>query len=249
MTTYEVNNMKNIALISVTHDPSGKNIYLLKKHSSTISKIYKNIFITVSDETNKEVINELENLKLNLKIIPKNGVAHARREVLKFGLSGCDEYFHYCDLDRLLTWVDNHGDELKNTINKILNYDYLILGRTERALNTHPIEWIETEKITNKIFSLELGQTADVTAGSCGFTRESAELISLHSKDKMTDAEWPMIVHRIGNLTVGYEAVEGLEYREEINGLSREVKESEKWFVRVRLCNIISESAIKTGMK
>lgn len=92
-----------------------------------------------------------------------------------------------------------------------------------------------------------MGQETDITAGSCGFSRQSAQLILDNSKDKMTDSEWAMIVHRIGKMKVGYKAVEGLEYREEVNGYAREINGSEKWFGRVKLCYIISESAINTG--
>lgn len=239
--------MNNIGLICVTHDPKGKNKNLIKEVSPILNDIYTDKFITISEETDKDLIRELDKNGFNVKIIPKKGAAHARREVLKFGLTGCNQYFHYCDFDRLLTWGDKYAKELKKIVFEIANYDYLILGRTERAFNTHPIEWVETEKITNKIFSLELGQEADITAGSCGFSRSSAELVEKYSKDKMTDAEWPMIVHRIGKLKVGYKAVEGLEYREEVNGYTREVNQSEKWFGRVKLCYIISESAINTG--
>jgi len=239
--------MKSIGLISTIHDPGGKNINLVNKLSPILSEVYRDIFITISEETDKSLISELEKSNFNIKVIPKNGAAHARREVLKFGLKGSNQYFHYCDFDRLLTWADKYANELKDTVYEISNHDYLILGRTERAFNTHPVEWIETEKITNKIFSLELGQEADVTAGSCGFSRNSAQLISENSKDKMTDAEWPMIIYRIGNLKVGYRAVEGLEYMDDINGCTRQINESEKWFGRVRLCYIISESAINTG--
>jgi hypothetical protein len=239
--------MIKVGLICVTHDPAGKNIRLVKKLGSFLNEIYNSMFITVSEETNKDLIDELEKNSFKIKIIPKKGAAHARREVLKFGLTDSTDHFHYCDFDRLLTWADRHRNELKSIVDEITSQDYLILGRTERAFITHPIEWIETEKITNKIFSLELGQEADVTAGSCGFSRQSAQLISDNSKDKMTDAEWPMIVHRIGKMKVGYKAVEGLEYREEVNGYTRQVNDSEKWFGRVRLCYIISESAINTG--
>lgn len=239
--------MNNIGLICVTHDPTGKNINFVKSLSPLLSEIYKDLFITVSEETDKDLIDELKINKFNVKVIPKKGAAHARREVLKWGLTGSNEYFHYCDFDRLITWVDTYGNELKNTVSEIPNHDYIIIGRTLRAFNTHPIEWIETEKITNKIFSLELGQEADVTAGSCGFSRQSAKLISDNSKDKMTDAEWPMIVYRIGKKRVDYIAVDGLEYREDVNGYSRTINDSSKWFGRVRLCYIISESAINTG--
>lgn len=239
--------MNNIGLICVTHDPTGKNVNLVKKLGSSLNEVYQDMYITVSDETNKELIDKLGESGFKIKVIPKKGAAHARREVLKFGITGSNQNFHYCDFDRLLTWADRYGNELKSIVAEIPNNDYLILGRTERALNTHPIEWVETEKITNKIFSFELGQEADVTAGSCGFSRQSAQLILDNSKDKMTDAEWAMIVHRIGRMRVSYKAVEGLEYREEVNGYTRQINDSEKWFGRVKLCYIISESAINTG--
>jgi hypothetical protein len=241
------NNMNNSGLICVTHDPNGKNISLVRKLSHKLNHIYSDLYITVSEVTDKDLIDELERNRFNVRVIPKKGAAHARREVLKFGLQGSNQHFHYCDFDRLLTWTDKYDYELKDIVDEIPRHDYLILGRTERAFNTHPIEWIETEKVTNRIFSLELGQEADVTAGSCGFSRQCAQLISKNSKDKMTDAEWPMIVHRIGNQKVGYRAVEGLEYTEDINGITRQISESEKWFGRVKLCFIISESAINTG--
>ena len=63
----------------------------------------------------------------------------------------------------------------------------------------------------------------------------------------MTDAEWAMIVYRIAKLEIGYAPVEGLEYHEEINGISRSISESEKWMGRLKLSSIISESAITTG--
>jgi len=239
--------MNYTGLVCITHDPNGKNTSLLKKLSPILNQVYSDLFITVSEVTDKDLIHELERNGFNVRVIPKKGAAHARREVLKFGLQGSNQSFHYCDFDRLLTWADKYDYELKNIVNDIPNHDYIILGRTERAFNTHPIEWIETEKITNKVFSLELGQETDVTAGSCGFSRQCAQLISENSKDNMTDAEWPMIVHRIGKLKVEYKAVEGLEYSEDINGITRQISESEKWLGRVKLCYIISESAINTG--
>ncbi|WP_426350308.1 hypothetical protein ACPWSR_03455 [Alloiococcus sp. CFN-8] len=239
--------MNNVALICVIHDPTLNKVSFVNRIGPLLKEIYKDMYVTVSQETSKALREELVANAFKVKVIPKKGAAHARREVLKFGLTGGNDYFHYCDLDRLLTWADRYRDELKSTVNETSGHDYIILGRTERAFSTHPVEWVETEKITNKIFSLELGEEVDVTAGSCGFSRQSAQLISENSKDKMTDAEWAMIVHRIGKKKVSYRAVEGLEYREELNGYSKEVNGSEKWFNRVRLCYIISESAINTG--
>lgn len=239
--------MSQVALLAVTHDPTGKNIDLFKQLKDEIEEIYEEIFITISNESSKELISTLVQSSFNVKVIPKEGAAQARREVLKFGLSGQSPYFHYCDFDRLLTWSKNYLYELKNMVSIMPNYEYLILGRTECAMNTHPLEWIETEKITNKICSLELAKEVDITAGSCSFSRESAIYINTHSKEKMTDAEWAMIVHRIAGLNVDYSAVEGLEYHDKTNGITRVMSESEKWLGRLKLSLIISETAHKIG--
>ncbi|MGE8205577.1 hypothetical protein ACQKP0_13550 [Heyndrickxia sp. NPDC080065] len=239
--------MAKTALLTVTHDPNGRNIDLFMDLHKNFEEIYSEIFITISDESSITLIKEIEKSNFRIKIIPKQGAAHARREVLKFGLSGESQYFHYCDFDRILTWGKNHLNELKKVVSDIPKYHYLILGRTERALNTHPIEWIETEKITNKIFSLEIGKKADITAGSSAFSRVCAKYLNKYSKGKMTDAEWAMIIHRIGNLKVDYRSVEGLEYCEDINSINSNISDSEKWLGRLKLSLIISETAINTG--
>lgn len=240
-------NLTKLALLTVTHDPNAKNLNLMNQLKKAIKDIYGEIFIAISDKSSIEYIEELKSSNFNVKIIPKNGAAEARRAVVKFGLSGESEFFHYCDFDRLLTWGENYLEELKRTVSTKMDDDYLILGRTERAMQTHPKEWIETETITNKIVSMELGQEVDITAGSCLFTRRAATYIHTYSKEKMTDAEWAMIIDRIAKLNVGYTAVEGLEYHEAINGIIGNQSDSEKWLARLRLSYIISETAIHVG--
>lgn len=237
----------NTTLITVTHDPKGRNIKIFKELKYELEAIYSELFITISEESSLDLIKEIEKSKFKYKIIPRNGVAFARREALKFALTGKSQHYHYCDFDRILTWGKNHLTELKKVVKDTSNYDYLIIGRTETAMNTHPIEWIETEKISNKIFSLEIGKEMDVTAGSCSFSRNSANFIYQNSKAKMTDAEWAMIVLRIAKRKIAYCAVDGLEYQEEINGLNQDVCEADRWFSRLKLSLIISETAMKIG--
>lgn len=237
----------NTALVTVTHDPEGRNIKTFKELKPALESIYSELFITISEESSLDLIKEIEKSKFKYKIISKNGAAFARREALKFALLGKSQYYHYCDFDRILTWGKNYLTELKRVVKNIPNHDYLILGRTERAMNTHPIEWIETEKITNKIFSLEIGKEMDITAGSCSFSRISADFINQNSKEKMTDAEWAMIIFRIAKRKVAYCAVDGLEYQEEINGLNQSISEADRWFSRLKLSLIISETAMKIG--
>ncbi|MUK88889.1 hypothetical protein GMD78_10840 [Ornithinibacillus sp. L9] len=239
--------MTNVSLLTVTHDPKGKSISLIKSVQHVLESIYSGLYITVSEESSTELITLLRNSTLHVKIIPKKGAAHARREAVKFGLSSNSGYFHYADFDRILAWASYHEQELKQVVAEISNQDYLIIGRTERAFQTHPVEWVETEKITNKICSLELNQEVDITAGSCAFSKEAANYIDLYSKEKMTDAEWAMIVHRIAGLNVATCKVNGLEYREEVNGVNYSTSTAETWLSRLKLSMIISETACRVG--
>lgn len=241
--------MSEVALITIVHDPNGKSIPFYKSLKKQFDSIYSELYITISEESSLELKQELEKSNFKIKFIPKRGVTHARHEVLPFGMTGDSKYFHYCDFDRLLTWAYQYPHELQNIVKNIPSHQYIIFGRTEKAFDTHPSEWIETEQIANKIFSLEFGQNVDITAGSCGFSRECAEFILKYSKDQMTDAEWPMIIHRIANLPVCYAAVDGLEYQYEFSGHSETISPSAEWFRRLSLCYIISESAIKAGKK
>lgn len=99
------------------------------------------------------------------------------------------EHYHYCDLDRLVTWCLKNKEEIPVIKNLVTKYDYLIIGRTKEAFETHPIEWQKTEEISNKIFSFEFGQEADITAGSCGMSKEAVKNIISFSDSKMKDAD------------------------------------------------------------
>lgn len=240
--------MNSIGLVTITHDPNGRYIDLFIKHLTYITKLYGEIYLTISNQSSRAWKRALKvDPQINFKTIPKQGAAHARREAVTFGLSGKCEYFHYIDLDRLLTWCERYPEELRGIVSKIPGHPYTILGRTERAFLTHPEDWVETERITNKICSLELKKEVDITAGSSAFSRECAKRIAIKSKSDMTDAEWPMIVYRIMKQPIHYLEVEGLEYWEEANSMTRKVSEGEKWVGRLKLALIISESAITTG--
>ncbi|BAC12964.1 hypothetical protein ACFQ4N_05335 [Oceanobacillus iheyensis] len=232
-------------LLTITHDPDGKNLELWIKCKEIIEKYYHEIYMCVSHETSNELLSALNDSRVNIKVIPKKGVSHARRSVVQF----CSEHstttadYHYCDFDRLLTWVDKFPNELKSILDTPLDCDYLILGRSEQAMETHPVEWKKTEEITNYIFSEVFGQQVDITAGSCMFCHQLSSIILLYSKGSMTDAEWPAIVQRIKKSVIGYRAVDGLMYIEEVNGIRKELADIEKWISRLKLCVKIAESA------
>ncbi len=240
--------MKKVALLTIIHNTSEDNFDILTKLGSKFDEIYADKFVALSDETLPIWREKFIDLGFKVKIISKRGAAHARREVLKFGLQSKLEHFHYCDYDRLLTWLLNYPDELMDIMNIVKKCDYLIIGRTERAFYTHPQDWRETEKISNKVFSLEYGEEVDITAGSCALSKQSAVAIDQYSCAEMTDAEWPMIIQRFTDGNIKYHEVEGLEYIKKYNETSGDKSESEQWLGRIKLCYLLSHSAIYTGI-
>lgn len=46
--------MNNIGLICVTHDPNGNNLAYIKKYAYKFKKLYANMYITVSEESNRQ---------------------------------------------------------------------------------------------------------------------------------------------------------------------------------------------------
>jgi biotin operon repressor len=238
----------DIALTCIMHDPRAKMLPFVKElKDKLVSLRYVRKYMTVSDQTSDKLIEELEVCGFEVNIVPKAGCAEARREAVKFMQNRSHAYYHYCDFDRLLTWIRDDEHELESVKEQLNGHDYLIIGRTEYAFGTHPLSWQRTEEITNKIFSLEFGEEIDITAGSCAFSNKAIPHLVANSKDRMTDAEWPMIVHRIAELPVKYVAVNGLKYEGELNESLLERDESRAWMGRLNLAYTISESAICTG--
>lgn len=59
--------MAKIGLLTVTHDPNGKNIKLFDELHQEIEKIYGELFITISDESSDELMKKMERTKFKIK--------------------------------------------------------------------------------------------------------------------------------------------------------------------------------------
>ncbi|MEC5422536.1 hypothetical protein QGM71_03390 [Virgibacillus sp. C22-A2] len=235
--------MKNndVALITIIHDIKGLIYRPLSKVINLIKAYFPQAYVAVSNQTSEEIINILKQAEFKVFIIEKKGVANARRKIAEYMKNYSHEYYHYCDLDRLVTWFSEYPNEISLVKQQIIKYDYLIIGRTLSAFNSHPVQWKDTEHITNRVFSYEFRKNVDVTAGSCGMSRKSLLEITDKSKAKMTDAEWPLIIrnsHKDND--IGYIEVNGLKYLEYNKSQSK--NELDEWTSRTRLTYLICQS-------
>ena len=144
------------------------------------------------------------------------GIGRVRRQALRLGLALGTGHIHFCEADRLTVWAQRRPEELARIARRILDYDFLVIGRTERAFRTHPRTQRDTEAVTNAVCSLLLGRMLDVTCASRGFSKRAAQYVVAKSKASgyETDVEWPMLMFGRREFRSGYIASDGLEYED-----------------------------------
>jgi hypothetical protein len=230
-------------LLAIYHDRTGHKLELFKEHILSIIELYDDAYLTISNVSDQRYVEFLKENNLKYKEIDALGAGHARREIVKFGLNSNSDLYHYCDGDRLLTWYIFHKEELRNLLKGINQNGYTVIGRTEDAFKSHPKAWIITEEITNNIVSILLNKELDVTAGSAAFDHKCAEAIASHSKDKMTDSEWPTLCKKSG-YKIHSHNTNGLMYEHALNKAASTIGSTKEILNRVKLSIIISESAL-----
>jgi len=204
-----------VALVSTLHDPQGRMVGATDRLLGRVLELYESVAIVPTSATSPELLAALQGAIVEPLAESNGAIGVGRRHALRLGLRSGAEHLHYCDFDRLLHWIGHYPRELASVLDAIRQHDYLILGRTARAFDSHPLVQRDTENVTNHAFSLWFGRAVDVAAGSCGTSRRGAELILERSvcPTNATDAEWPALVsHHLGRECVGFLETEGLEF-------------------------------------
>ncbi len=209
----------DVALVYTVHDPEFRIGRVLQALLPDLNLPYRGAYGTASPETADATVSLLEKLGPVRRDTANRAIGVARRQALKLALEGPAGYFHYCDLDRLLHWWRTYPDELRATVARIPGCDYLVVGRTDRAFQTHPECQRLTEAITNRVGTLLLRRFWpdapgwDFAAGSAALSRAVAAQILARSRaeSNATDLEWPVLAAAAGH-RVEFVAVEGLEF-------------------------------------
>lgn len=248
--------MSNIGFVSTLHDADGLMAEFLGQCMPEFMKLYEFFVVVATSSTSQRTIDVLGEHKAKVFQDGKEHIGLSRRMAVERGLehAGVD-YLHYCDLDRLIHWNLNYPDELKAIVTqKIQQTDFLVIGRTAEAFESHPQALKQTESVTNSVLSSILGRKMDVAAGSCGMSRAAAEKIVESSTEltNATDAEWPMLIHCRTNGELGLDFVEinGLEFENPTFFGADAIELSnttENWLQRATLCRASVEAAIRVS--
>jgi hypothetical protein len=212
-----------------------------------LTEVYSAIVFSAPSSLAQEEVHAL-GIMPNSLVVLNSDWSSGRRTALQKALDTSATYIHYVDLDRLLHWIETDSTEWRQTVARILTTDCLIIGRTDRAFQTHPQALQQTERIINAVFSHELGQAVDLGGGARGFSRQAAQFLATHSVSSQSwcvDSEWPMLLHRAG-FKVDYIAVNGLESPGYSPTYDVEVK---RWEFRIKVALDIIQSGLAATPK
>lgn len=222
-------------LLTTVHDPDGKTLDVAKAALPDLAQLYNwHIIVEATDSTNELLLRRLA-LYSQINCTPAGDIAVARRSALKNGLqhfTGASHY-HLVDFDRLLHWWLNYPDELRCIVELISQYEFVVIGRTRRALMTHPSIQRITEQAANQIFLFRTHYPFDVLTASRGISNRIARNILHQSKASGPagiDCEWPLIAAQY--CRVQYLSTEGLEYESDTFGIGR--RGISEWQLRIK---------------
>ncbi len=255
--------MPSVSLATTLHDSTGWTIQPLHDTAKLLDECYDSRLSVITVGTSPEVVKALNDTGWSI-VEPRSrvGVQHitdSRRRVLKASIEHGSDFTHLVDMDRVLHWALSYPEELGKVAASIPGYDFLVLGRTRRAMDTHPRNQTETEALANRVFSLILGRDMDITAASRGISREAAETILRYSRGRFfdSDSEWPTILHCL-DYEIGYAEVEGLEWETHLkrremtlsDGRTVDSKEyyeanPESWVYRLMIAHRIAKAAYR----
>ena len=209
----------DVALAATYHDPKGRLCEQIQRVLPTLDEIFSGLAIRASYIASEQSLSLFTDAGALVKRepnerfeVPKLGTA--RREAITLALQFETPFVMYCDGDRVLHWAEWYPEELKQVIGRLSENDFTVLGRTERAFNSHPRVQRDTEAIVNYVFQVVSGYNWDVMAAARGLSRWAIETIRNKCFDEeiSTDVSWPLVLRSTGGFSFGYIVTEGLEF-------------------------------------
>ncbi len=209
-----------VSLAATHHDPEGRMHQQIQRVLPVLGRIFSGMAIQASHDTYKPSLDFLVEAGAVVALGPPEQaverfkLGQVRRDAVALALQSSSPFILHCDLDRALHWAERYPKELADVAAQVTQYDFTVLGRTRRALESHPRIQRDTESIVNHVFAQVSGLAWDVTAAARGLARRAAEAILAGCPDQQvsTDVTWTLFVQQAEGFSLGYVETEGLEF-------------------------------------
>ncbi|MDQ7028518.1 MAG: hypothetical protein Q9O62_01420 [Ardenticatenia bacterium] len=257
--------MLPLALVATLHDPDSRQARLLEPVALSLAETFQALIVAATPNSAHDTVRQLRAIGATVlqEQVPEGWhmIGRARRQLLETALDQGHRHMLLCDFDRLLHWLEVAPEELSPVAAQIRQHDFLVLGRTPSAFDTHPAVQRDTERLANHVFAQVTGRRWDITGGARGLTADAAEFLVRHGRvDSLgVDAEWPILLLRAGQ-RVGYLEVNGLSFETadrfadliaQCGGygawLTRHVNTPAGWVHRLGLAHEIARAAVEAS--
>ena len=206
-----------VTLTVTHHDPEGRLYDQARQFLPVLTNIFAGLAVQASLAANDRSLALWQSASATIErstVSTLPGLGQVRRAAVAQALRASAPFILFCDSDRALHWAEHYPQELAAVVAALPEYDFTIVGRTERAFATHPRVQRDTESIVNHVFATVSGREWDVTAAARGLSRRAAEAIVSGCEDDTigVDVSWPLYLQQRGSFSLGYIATEGLEF-------------------------------------
>lgn len=217
------------------HDPEFRLYDLIESALPKLKELFVKGIICLTPYTPDEVRSFLTKNGFLVKVEPDDRQIVTYKTAIRTTLENIDkpssQRIFLIDFDRLIHWINTYPEELTNILQNNINVEYLHIGRTTRAFNTHPKTQKETEIIVNEFGSKILGfeDTKDLISVCYIFTKDLGEKILKINNFTKTGfyGSWPIYFWNFAN-TKSYIEVEGHEW-ETPDRFKKEIDENPQW--------------------
>jgi hypothetical protein len=203
------------ALAAAVHDPAGNLTAAIHRLAPQLTQTFAAIALNISDATAPDVVAAAkQQLGAEIIIHPQGEetIGRIRRDAVRLVL-GHPTILH-SDFDHMLRWIEHDPRDLRRILEHSPDTEFLVIGRSARALAAGPRRLQETERLVNHVHALLTGDHWDLMFAVRRMSHGAAATVVSQSRvDTLAnDVEWPLLARRAG-LTLGYAESDALFYR------------------------------------
>ncbi len=215
-----------IPLLAAIYDPEGRIGALLPVELPLLMPHFSTVTVVCRPDTLPATVAMLRTGGVHV-VVDDALTINPRPYMLRYAAARPDwHHVHMGDFDSALHWARYHPDELDRANATIAAHDFVLLGRTARAIGTLPDAQRETEHVINAMFASTTGGVeawrigepdgaiADICAGAWGFSHAALRALAprIAATDIAFHAEWPLLARDTAGLHCAYLPTDGMEY-------------------------------------
>ncbi|AMP21147.1 hypothetical protein AZF37_08235 [endosymbiont 'TC1' of Trimyema compressum] len=184
--------------------------HLFKKSIKRISKSYKKAYIIIDSRISSKVLAKLSEID-NFEIIKvrDGGFKESERILLK-ACKAVKGFVHYCDMARLIRWINNEYEEYVKIMNLDIETDLMVVSRHKKIRERQSKESQRLNFILNE-YCNNNKKICDFISESYILSKESVDWLTSYN-GRLPVVFWPLVICFFNKGSLTNIVSKGLDY-------------------------------------